>query len=410
MTNGNELPPPGVPARQYSKAERHAVNRLLLDRHATGSMCRELKAERARQDVRWGEQNHPDMTGQPSLEWFTAQAERSRDRAEHHARTGTLAWDHILQEEWDEAREQAAYGNTHNLRTELVQVMAVAAAWVEAIDRREVAAQAQRRRFEEDEAHPRQVIDNPRFLVERESFDATTMHDVANGQPRTIAGMGMTEQTRNALADMGYVVEEFGDGPMYDAIVVSKPERGKAQAYAKPSVFSDGHDPRCQWVNKDHAAPCSDSFDSATAGTVTGRLPMTPERRAKADAINQAYGAAGQPVSSYSGGGVRDVTEGKPRIDLMWPLGVPFDAQVLTRVGLWLERGMRKYAERNWERFHTADALTHALASLNRHLGLYMSGDESEDHAAAIITNVIFAETIRWKIANNWTPEGTFGA
>lgn len=169
-------------------------------------------------------------------------------------------------------------------------------------------------------------------------------------------------------------------------------------------------------------------------GAATGRLPMTPERRAKADAINQAYGAAGQPVSSYSGGGVRDVTEGKPRIDLMWPLGVPFEAQMLTRVGMWLERGMRKYAERNWERFHTPDALVHALASLGRHYAEYMTNEATrevctpcqqlldagyeenpechcqEDHAAAIITNVIFAETIRWKIAHGWTPEGTFGS
>lgn len=101
----------------------------------------EVAVERLNQDRRWGEQNHPDrMTmfgtavsrfayGIESGEWFKEKLANACER-------GEPTWDHILLEEVAEAMDECARGDTVALRAELVQVAAVAAAWVEAIDRR----------------------------------------------------------------------------------------------------------------------------------------------------------------------------------------------------------------------------------------------------------------------------------
>jgi hypothetical protein len=89
----------------------------------------EITAERQRQDARWGEQNHPDGTGP----LFAAQAVIMRTRTNNAAADGYLTFRHVLAEEVAEA---FAESSPAALRTELVQVAAVAAAWIEAIDRR----------------------------------------------------------------------------------------------------------------------------------------------------------------------------------------------------------------------------------------------------------------------------------
>lgn len=74
------------------------------------SVLDEVATERARQDERWGEQNHED-----------------------------LIWGAILGEEMGEvsrAMLEDRFGDGGNLREELLQVAAVAVAWVECIDRR----------------------------------------------------------------------------------------------------------------------------------------------------------------------------------------------------------------------------------------------------------------------------------
>ncbi len=105
----------------------------------------EIDSERDRQDEKWGEQNHPDGTGinwmdqiTPAFGWsenpseHTANlAKRSTNRA---AKNGKLTFLQILLEEVAEAFAET---DTKKLRTELIQVAAVAAQWVEAIDRRE---------------------------------------------------------------------------------------------------------------------------------------------------------------------------------------------------------------------------------------------------------------------------------
>ncbi|WP_230207646.1 hypothetical protein [Microlunatus sp. Gsoil 973] len=95
----------------------------------------EIADERARQDARWGEQNHPDGTGAayglnmvPELT-----AEFAKQRCDAAFARGLGTWEHILYEEFCEAM---AEDDPDRLRAELVQTAAVAVHWIEALDLR----------------------------------------------------------------------------------------------------------------------------------------------------------------------------------------------------------------------------------------------------------------------------------
>lgn len=93
----------------------------------------EIEAERLRQEAKWGEQNHPDGTGDVCHQ---AEAHYRRTRADAAAQAGTLTWKDIaLEEVWEALAER----DPSKLRAELIQALAVGVAWVEAIDRRPVA-------------------------------------------------------------------------------------------------------------------------------------------------------------------------------------------------------------------------------------------------------------------------------
>lgn len=104
--------------------------------------------ERDRQDAKWGEQNHPDdapgswWVGSPDRGAAERRAEHFEVPSEHRAkfligeaaRRREVTWPHILIEEVAEA--VAVVHDPAKLRAELVQVAAVAVAWIEALDRR----------------------------------------------------------------------------------------------------------------------------------------------------------------------------------------------------------------------------------------------------------------------------------
>lgn len=104
----------------------------------------------------------------------------------------------------------------------------------------------------------------------------------------------------------------------------------------------------------------------------------------------------------FDGGGRRDSSEGKPRFDLLFPRTVPYQDQMLTRVAELFERGARKYSGRNWEQFSSPEALEHAEGSFGRHSAQYMCGEKDEDHAAAVIANVLIIEYIKGVIQGRW--------
>jgi hypothetical protein len=93
------------------------------------NVLRDVLAERVAQDHRWGRQDHPDGTGNADLR---VAAEQARAACQRAAGDGSLTWRHILTEEVAEA---FAEPDIEQVRSELIQVAAVAVAWIEAIDR-----------------------------------------------------------------------------------------------------------------------------------------------------------------------------------------------------------------------------------------------------------------------------------
>jgi hypothetical protein len=90
----------------------------------------DIGAERVAQNEKWGEQNHPDGTG---ITGDDERAANARHVCQAMASIGQGCWRDVL---WEEVAEAFAEKDPPALRAELVQVAAVAAAWIEAIDRR----------------------------------------------------------------------------------------------------------------------------------------------------------------------------------------------------------------------------------------------------------------------------------
>lgn len=108
------------------------------------NVLKEVQAERDRQEAKWGEQNHADGTGPDHFflgKGLGAPAtfEYLRDRAteitDYHAKIGRITYTDIFLEEVFEA---VAETDQDKLREELIQVAAVAVAWVQKIDRDKV--------------------------------------------------------------------------------------------------------------------------------------------------------------------------------------------------------------------------------------------------------------------------------
>ncbi|MEV8048400.1 hypothetical protein AB0P02_31820 [Streptomyces griseoluteus] len=103
------------------------------------AFAEEVDTERQRQLAKWGDQHHPDGTG-PRTAAIVGMLCHA-DRAAHYARIacqsaaeeGEVTWRLVLAEE---VLEALAESDPERLRTELVQVAAVCAAWISDIDSR----------------------------------------------------------------------------------------------------------------------------------------------------------------------------------------------------------------------------------------------------------------------------------
>lgn len=87
----------------------------------------------------------------------------------------------------------------------------------------------------------------------------------------------------------------------------------------------------------------------------------------------------------YKSGFNRDSTVGKPRYDLI-------PTQLLTRIADLYARGAAKYGDSNWKRADTNEELERFKASAWRHFIQWQEGQEDEDHASAVMWNVIAYE------------------
>lgn len=92
----------------------------------------EISQERDRQLAKWGEQRHPDDTGGATLEYGAHLARVTCQAAAKHV-AGGPGWRLILSEEVAEAFAET---DRMKLRDELIQVAAVAVAWIEDIQSR----------------------------------------------------------------------------------------------------------------------------------------------------------------------------------------------------------------------------------------------------------------------------------
>lgn len=80
----------------------------------------------------------------------------------------------------------------------------------------------------------------------------------------------------------------------------------------------------------------------------------------------------------FKTGAVRDTTTGKGRFDLISPIA-------LKRLAVVLERGAKKYSDRNWE---AGIPLSSFIDSAERHLNDFKEGKRDEDHMGQCLWNI----------------------
>ena len=108
----------------------------------------------------------------------------------------------------------------------------------------------------------------------------------------------------------------------------------------------------------------------------------------------------------YVSGMNREPEGERPRFDLLVPEGIPYEEQFLTRCAALMARGAAKYASRNWENACTGMERDRMKSSAFRHFMQWMCGEDDEDHAAAVLFNVMAAETTQYKISHSTTEPG----
>ena len=100
----------------------------------TNDVLEQVNDERTRQDMKWGPQRHPDFLPDYPL---SLEMEMAIKLTNYSFQNDKGTWSHILVEEVAEAIEEAKKGDLQKLKEELIQVAAVAVAWVEDIETRE---------------------------------------------------------------------------------------------------------------------------------------------------------------------------------------------------------------------------------------------------------------------------------
>lgn len=132
---------------EVTDAQRAHVDRLKDDgvcrfprRHANEeglTVTEQTLQERARQHLKWGQQDWPDGTGPDGWLFEDFQYARLETLMQRHnddqVSKGLLTWTDILLEEVFEALCET---EPEKLKAELTQIAAVAESWVESIDRR----------------------------------------------------------------------------------------------------------------------------------------------------------------------------------------------------------------------------------------------------------------------------------
>lgn len=99
----------------------------------------------------------------------------------------------------------------------------------------------------------------------------------------------------------------------------------------------------------------------------------------------------------YDSGMRRDTQEGKPDFTLL-VTDLPYDEQLLTRWAELMARGAEKYGRNNWQLANSEDELARFKASAFRHFMQWLTGEDDEDHAVAVLFNINAAEYVKHKL------------
>jgi hypothetical protein len=93
----------------------------------------------------------------------------------------------------------------------------------------------------------------------------------------------------------------------------------------------------------------------------------------------------------YASGMRRDTQEGKPDYTLI-------DISFLTRLAEHLGKGAIKYGENNWRLANSEEELRRFHKSAMRHHMQWENGETDEDHAMAIVFNIMCAEYVKLRL------------
>ena len=105
----------------------------------------------------------------------------------------------------------------------------------------------------------------------------------------------------------------------------------------------------------------------------------------------------------YDSGMRRDIQKGKANFSLCLA-EMPYSEQLLTRWAELMARGADKYGERNWELANSREELERFKSSAFRHFIQWLTGEDDEDHAAAVLFNINAAEYVKYKIKKRGYP------
>ncbi|UOL48796.1 hypothetical protein [Pseudomonas phage Astolliot] len=101
----------------------------------TGEVLEQIHDEIRRQIQKWGVQDHKSFTPDNVFDRQDPNVDLAKLICDVKSQHKAVSWDDIFAEEVFEAHVEAKAGNLENLRTELVQVAAVAVSWILSIDR-----------------------------------------------------------------------------------------------------------------------------------------------------------------------------------------------------------------------------------------------------------------------------------
>lgn len=181
-------------------------------------------------------------------------------------------------------------------------------------------------------------------------------------------------------------INNTGKQPTQDSVpIVVKYEDGNIQAGYRANDFDWDEgitNAITDWMYQD-------DYDAFIAGETMAGIPKIAEGFVTKD--------SGKRIA-FAGGMQRDTNEGKPRFELLLPEGVPYNEQIMVRFAELMGRGTVKYKSRNWEKASGHEELDRFKESAFRHFIQWQCNEQDEDHAVAVMFNIMGYETTKWKM------------